>query len=892
LKIDIKARKEVIRFSIAGTIVGATDFGIYYFLIHFLSFPLAKGISFTCAGIVSYLLNKYWIFRYNRSSSYPEIGRYILVNFLALGINVVTNQSILERWPGTIFLALIIASMLTGLFTFICFKWWVFRTLLQKGIYFMWWKWIPWRFLVRDVAAKQGFVDPIKVLSQLQNFVQPSEVLAPMELVRSGVVLHARGLINSLAIQHNLDWIWPYWVECQYDPLNEAFIPRSFSLTQINLTHRNWTALGVPDGVEFPLVDPRGLVTPYYDSWSIDVWIIPKEGEPLIPSRSPSISQKMVMDGGLCVITESVLDKLKLQTKVQVIGSAQFPVCQIQVEGFAHQTAWLVISLRPYNPEGVSFIHDIALFENRMGWQVNKKDLIYFNVSPDRCEFAYYRHGDVYRHLSEQEDTKEIWCKVGMASAAALYKLEAGLPRKMIVQVPLATNKVEKESYRDYQETAKLAWEKSLQGAAQLQIPDKHFQFLYEAAIHTMILHSPKEVYPGPFIYRRFWFRDAAFILYALLCVGLKERVRRALDCFRSRQTAQGYFLSQEGEWDSNGEALWIIRQYCEMTGNTPPGEWRESIQKAGRWICNKRLSPDLKFLHAGLLPAGFSAEHLGPNDFYYWDDFWSVGGLKAAAFLCSSYKDNDDAIYFENQSRVLLESINQSLKKVDVRLNRPAIPASPYRRMDSGAIGSLAASYPLRVFEQNDPRILDTADFLMKNCLVHGGFFHDMTHSGINPYLTLHLAQVLLRSGDPRYFDLMTAVANLATSTGQWPEAIHPRTGGGCMGDGQHVWAAAEWVMIVRNCFVREEDNLLILCSGIPRIWIDKKQPITFGPAPTNFGDINISIKPQAQNILIEWSGKWFVNEPHIDIQLPGFMKVRVSPGTNSIELKYEADK
>jgi hypothetical protein len=303
-------------------------------------------------------------------------------------------------------------------------------------------------------------------------------------------------------------------------------------------------------------------------------------------------------------------------------------------------------------------------------------------------------------------------------------------------------------------------------------------------------------------------------------------------------------------------------------------------------------LSNNLQSPHAGLLPSGFSAEHLGPNDFYYWDDFWAVAGLKAAAFLCARYKSNDEAVYFEKESCVLLESINQSLKKVDVRLKRPAMPASPYRRLDSGAIGSLAASYPLRIFEQNDPRILGTTDFLMKNCLVHGGFFHDMTHSGINPYLTLHLAQALLRAGDPRYFGLMTAVAKLASPTGQWPESIHPRTGGGCMGDGQHVWAAAEWVMIVRNCFVREEGSRLILCSGIPRIWLEKNQTIAFGPAPTLFGDIQISIKPQGQNILVEWRGQWFTKEPLIDIQLPGFMKVRVLPGTNSIELKYEADK
>jgi hypothetical protein len=259
---------------------------------------------------------------------------------------------------------------------------------------------------------------------------------------------------------------------------------------------------------------------------------------------------------------------------------------------------------------------------------------------------------------------------------------------------------------------------------------------------------------------------------------------------------------------------------------------------------------------------------------------------------LCTRYKDNDGAIYFEKESRVLLESINQSLKKVEVRLKRPAMPASPYRRLDSGAIGSLAAGYPLRVFDENDPRILDTADFLMKNCLVQGGLFHDMTHSGINPYLTLHLSQVFLRAGDPRYFNLMTAVAKLASPTGQWPESVHPRTGGGCMGDGQHVWAAAEWVLMIRNCFVREEGNRLILCSGIPRVWLDKNEMIAFGPAPTSFGDIQISIKPQKQSVLVEWRGEWFVKEPLIDVEFPGFMKVRVPLATNCLELKYEAAK
>jgi putative flippase GtrA len=125
----MNARKEITRFLIAGTIVNATDFSIYYILFHFLPYSISKGISFTCAGIVGYLLMKYWIFKH-KQASYTEIGRYALINSLALGINVLTNQTILKLWPGSVFLALIIATILTGLFAYVCFKWWVFRVQL------------------------------------------------------------------------------------------------------------------------------------------------------------------------------------------------------------------------------------------------------------------------------------------------------------------------------------------------------------------------------------------------------------------------------------------------------------------------------------------------------------------------------------------------------------------------------------------------------------------------------------------------------------------------------------------------------------------------------------------------------------------------------------------
>ena len=88
---------------------------------------------------------------------------------------------------------------------------------------------------------------PDRLLARLHRFAQPSEVAEPIELLRAGVLFHARGIVNTKAIQHNLDWVWPYWVERQFDPHDVSFIPRAFSFSHVNLTHRNWTAIGLPD---------------------------------------------------------------------------------------------------------------------------------------------------------------------------------------------------------------------------------------------------------------------------------------------------------------------------------------------------------------------------------------------------------------------------------------------------------------------------------------------------------------------------------------------------------------------------------------------------------------------------------------------------------------------
>ena len=63
-----------------------------------------------------------------------------------------------------------------------------------------------------------------------------------------------------------------------------------------------------------------------------------------------------------------------------------------------------------------------------------------------------------------------------------------------------------------------------------LQVPDPQVGFLFETAVRTLILHAPADVYAGPYTYKRFWFRDTAFALHAMLCAGLFDRAERAID--------------------------------------------------------------------------------------------------------------------------------------------------------------------------------------------------------------------------------------------------------------------------------------------------------------------------------------------------------------------------
>ncbi|HLD49620.1 MAG TPA: hypothetical protein VJC08_00325, partial [bacterium] len=357
---------------------------------------------------------------------------------------------------------------------------------------------------VSRTAKAFGFLDPIKLFAQLNLFSQPSEVAFPIELLRFGFSVHARGMMNYCAIQHNLDWLWPYWAQRQFNPQDISFVPRAFAVTHLNLTHRNWTALGVPGYENYPIVDPRGLITPFYDGWSIDAWLITEKdvsgkNEGLIPAHQEKVEQQLIFQPFLKVRTASVQKKSKLTSNAWVERENETapPLLRIRFEAVSENKSWLAVAFRPYNPEGVSVINHIELLPEKRGWRVNKEKTIYFEPPCDAHIFSQYQENDVYYKLPEPDGLQSVHCPVGLATAAALFEIKPGQTREAAIYIPLEKEKNKIQTFfPDASAATEAAWRENAGHAPPPSFPNDPFRFLYEASLHTVVLHSPREIFP------------------------------------------------------------------------------------------------------------------------------------------------------------------------------------------------------------------------------------------------------------------------------------------------------------------------------------------------------------------------------------------------------------
>jgi hypothetical protein len=295
-----------------------------------------------------------------------------------------------------------------------------------------------------------------------------------------------------------------------------------------------------------------------------------------------------------------------------------------------------------------------------------------------------------------------------------------------------------------------------------------------------------------------------------------------------------------------------------------------------------------------GLLPASVSAEHLGPFDYFYWDDFWCTAGLRSAAELLAAFDNPEGAALARRHADALWADTVASLGVVSRRLGSEVIPAGPRRRVDAGVIGSLVACEPLHLLPPNDRRITATLDVVRDRFSLGDAFFQAISHTGLGTYLTMQVAEVELAGGDHRALDRLRWLLDVATPTWTWPEAIHPQLPGGCMGDGHHGWAAADFLSFVRNLLVREVrettggrgeagEPTVALCSLLPDEWLG--QGFEVHDAPTHFGTMSYAVRWHGARPALLWE-----LEPHDGVDVVRVTAPGLDPAWSTTERSGEA--
>ena len=725
-----------------------------------------------------------------------------------------------------------------------------------------------WRtFALRRVLGRLRIgPDIVRHLSTFQRLGATIDATPPTEVLPVGARTVLRAVRTRGAVDIAPDWVWPRWLVGQLDPGSPAFTPRGHLPVIHNVTQRNWTAVGNPGSMWEAIVDSSGLVTTAFDGWSLDWWVR-ASGDWRYPSREAGIRQSLLGTAPV-VVTSMDVDGGAVLHRAYAVESVPEMVV-VEVENATAGVVEMAFAVRPYNPEGLAVIERLAVDGRAV--RVDDKALVMLPSPPTRAALSSFRDGDCAHQLDDHLGSAptEVRCTAGLAQAAFVYPLPPGqraralvpiagraprprlrLPWRRATRAPVADPALMPDA-----EQVAAEWSQRMERGLRVELPDRRLQEAVDAnRAYLLLLHDPGSITAGPSSYHRFWFRDAAYQVAALDRWGLHAEAADVLRSYPGRQQPDGFFYSQWREWDANGAAIWTIAEHHRLIRDDALlDELSASVARGARWLASTCANDAGKTPEArGLLPAGISAEHFGPYDYYYWDDFWGWRGLLDAAAIARWGGDEAGAAAATEAAERLRVTLFAALERSADRVARRLITAGPERGVDAGMVGGLAACWPLGLLAHDDPWITGTLEAIRERFTIGEAFYQGIAHTGLGTYLTLQLAFVELLGGDPRAWRRLTWLLDAATPTHTWPEAIHPQLPGGCMGDGHHGWMAADLLSFVRTLLVREDGDDVALLSLLPQEW--HGQRVAVHGAPTHNGQLTYELGWDGDEAVLRW--------------------------------------
>ncbi|MBD3230143.1 MAG: hypothetical protein GF329_18335 [Candidatus Lokiarchaeota archaeon] len=458
-------------------------------------------------------------------------------------------------------------------------------------------------------------------------------------------------------------------------------------------------------------------------------------------------------------------------------------------------------------------------------------------------------------------------------------------------------------------------WEGSINKGMKILIPEKK---VINTQRTNLIFNFMTQDYDDKYIiqrinrfqYNAFWIRDSSFYVKMYNMYGFSEIAKGIILEILRHQRKDGNYLSQAGQLDGFGQALWAFSEHIKYTNDRKLVEilYRSTV-RAIDWF--KKMIKNEKL---GIMPPTTAFDNESIIGRYTGHNIWALIGLDSAIYLMKQKNDKQRLKEYKELYRKFARNFKQQLAVVLAK--DYVIP--PGLDVDGGIDwGNLLLIYPRKIFNPNSKVIKNSLTHYYYNNMIQGlatwmGYLHH--------YLTERIAQSFLILDDQK--KVLECFYSMLAHTGSCNEGfemgIYP------WGDRDyemnyilkfynfppHGWFGVCYNLLLRNMFLREEDNNLHLFSSISPEWIKEGDKITIKNASTYFGEINFETESIIDGIKVDFHSTFNSPPKNIIIHIPFFVTfkearlyneplegnksfLKLEPMENfSLEIKWEQDK
>ncbi len=643
-----------------------------------------------------------------------------------------------------------------------------------------------------------------------------------------------------------------------------------------------WTPVGSPEGKRRALINEEGMVEVDEGAFSLEPFILTPSG--LTTWAEVKTSRSLEKGGAPLPRVSWHAEGLRLDILPWVDGRSDDLTLHVTYRFKCAKSAQggrLIVAVRPFqvNPPWQAFrnlggrspIQRVSCVGRNL--RVNDRTIV-ATPEPSASGAGMFEEGGVLGFLSDgvMPARDNLEDESGLASAAMAWDFPPGTTKfEVTVSVPYFGRL--NELTENARGKALAHWKRKLKSVV-WQVPIcavPAFDCFRTAAAHILINRDGPAIQPGPRRYTRSWIRDCVIMGAALAKAGVPAALHDFLTWYARFQREDGFVpcvVDRDGidwlvEHDSHGQFLWGIREVFRNSGDRNfLLELLPYAQKAADYLIalrkermTKEYGAEERSVFYGLLPESASHEgYLAHPVHSYWDDFWGVRGLEAAADLAEAVGMSADAARWKQEAGCFQDDLLRSLDKVIANKKLAYIPGSvEWADFDPTATSNAIA-------------MLDFADALPE------GPLHAMLETYLDGFRRKHRGEMQWNNYTAYEIRIIGAFVRLGKREianellefflsdrrprewNQWPEITwRDPLSPGHLGDVPHTWIAAEYLLALASMVAaeRESSASLVLASGMPWTWISEESGFSVSQLPTRYGPLDFRIHAISDDVI-----------------------------------------